>query len=180
MRPGRAHGVRGRGAWRTSSGRAGSKSLIVNALSDTLEPSTGAWARHPSWGRGGSEVCDPGTVRWIGLEILGNARGAANARLRPSLEGQWLAEVELLESKELPSPVTAGRISGELKLEPMGPAPTSVYTGTSTLDFSPLGLRLGSDEMLVSVEESGVRMILDPSVDHGHVAATVAGGAPRL
>ena len=112
--------------------------------------------------------------------ILGNARRAANARLRPSLAGRWRVEVELLESKELPLAVTARRISGELKLEPVGAGPTSVYTGSSTLDFSPLGFRLGSAEVLASVEESDVRIILDPNVDHGHVAATVAGGADTL
>jgi hypothetical protein len=112
--------------------------------------------------------------------ILGNAHRAANARLRASLAGRWVAEVELLESKELPLPVRARRVSGELELKAVGPVPTSVYTGTSTLDFSPLGFRLGSVEVLVSVEESGVRIILDPNVDHGHVAATVSGGAGAL
>ena len=112
--------------------------------------------------------------------ILGNARRAANARLRPSLEGRWLAEVELVESKELPLPVRARRISGELELKAVGGVPTSVYTGSSTIDFSPLGFRLGSSEVLVSVEESGVRIILDPNVDHEHVAATVAGGAEAM
>ena len=112
--------------------------------------------------------------------ILGNAHRAANARLRPSLEGWWVAEVELVESKELPLPVTTRRIFGELELKAVGEAPTSVYTGSSTLDFSPLGFRLGSTDVLVSVEESGLRIILDPNVDHGHVAATVAGGADAM
>jgi hypothetical protein len=112
--------------------------------------------------------------------ILGNVHRAANARLRPSLEGQWLVEVELFESKELPLPVTAKRISGHVELKPVGPVPTSVYTGTSTLDFSPLGFRLGSVEVLASVEETGARFILDPNVDHGHVAATVSGSADTL
>jgi hypothetical protein len=43
-----------------------------------------------------------------------------------------------------------------------------------------VGLRLGSADVLASVEESGVRIILDPNVDHGHVAVTVSGGADTL
>lgn len=74
----------------------------------------------------------------------------------------------------------ARRITGELALEPVGSAPTSVYTGTSALDFSPLGFRLGSVEVLASVEETGVRVILDPNVDHGHVAVMVSGEADAL
>jgi hypothetical protein len=77
-------------------------------------------------------------------------------------------------------PVAARRISGELELVPVGPAPTSVYTGTSTLDFSLLGYRFGSVEVLASVEATGVRIILDPNVDHGHIAATVSGGADAM
>jgi hypothetical protein len=112
--------------------------------------------------------------------LLNNLSRAAAARLRPSLAGRWLAEVELLESGELPLPVTARKITGELELKPVPPIPTSVYTGISTLDFSPLGYRLGSVEVMVAVEETGVRIILDPNVDHGHVAATVTGGADEL
>lgn len=112
--------------------------------------------------------------------LLANVSRAAAARLRPSLAGRWLAEVELLESKELPLPITSRKISGELELKPVPPVPTSVYTGTSTLDFSPLGFKLGSVEVMVAAEETGFRIILDPNVDHGHVAATVAGGADEL
>jgi hypothetical protein len=80
----------------------------------------------------------------------------------------------------LPLPVTSRKLSGELELKPVPPLPTSVYTGTSTLDFSSLGFQLGSDEVMVAVEQAGVRIILDPNVDHGHVAATIAGGTDEL
>ena len=119
--------------------------------------------------------------------LLANVHRAATARLRPSLAGRWRVRVELLESKELPLPITARKISGELELKPvpLAPdaatgAPTSVYVGTSTLDLSPLGFRLGSTEVLASIEDTGVRIILDPNVDHGHVAVTVTGEADEL
>ena len=50
--------------------------------------------------------------------LLANVHRAAAARLRPSLAGRWRVEVELLESKELPLPVTARKISGELDRSP--------------------------------------------------------------
>jgi hypothetical protein len=119
--------------------------------------------------------------------LLHHVNLAARARLRPSLAGRWLVQVELLESNELPLPVTARKLSGELELRPvpLAPdaatgAPTSVYVGTSTLDFSPLGFRLGSTEVLASIENTGVRIILDPNVDHGHVAVTVTGESDEL
>ena len=95
---------------------------------------------------------------------------------RQSLAGRWLAEVELLEGLELPLPTTARTIRGELDLGAMPPT----HVGTSTLDFAPLGFRLGSGEVLVIVDQTGVRLILDPNVDHGHVAATVTGGTGEL
>ena len=43
------------------------------------------------------------------------------------------------------------------------------------MDFAPAGFRLGTDEVLVAVEEGRIRVILDPTVDHGHVVAVLTG-----
>ena len=112
--------------------------------------------------------------------ILGGIYRAAAERHRGALGGRWTAEIALLDSRELPLPTTSRTISGELQLEPVGGDSAEVYRGASALDWTPFGFQVGTGEILVVVEHASVRMILDPTVDHGHVVATLTGGAEEL
>ena len=114
--------------------------------------------------------------------LLAGVYRAAAEREGRKLGGRWTAEMRVLDSRELPLPVRATTITGELRLDPVGSAPgapaaepAAVYVGKSTVDFTPAGFRLGTDEVLVAVEESRIRVILDPTVDHGHVVAILTG-----
>ena len=86
----------------------------------------------------------------------------------------------MLDSRELPLAITERAISGEPVLEAVASDSGETYVGHSTLDFSPLGFRPGSSEVLAIVESGAVRLILDPTVDHGHVVGTVTGGVEGL
>ena len=119
--------------------------------------------------------------------LLARVYRIAGEREGRGLAGRWAAEVRVLEARELPLPVKARTIRGELLLEPVGSAPgkpaaepAAVYTGRSTVSFAPLGFLLTSDEVMVAVEEGRIRMILDPTVDHGHVVAILTGGDDEL
>ena len=92
-------------------------------------------------------------------------------------EGRWLVDIELLDGRELPLPPAGKAIRGELDLRAVS---SGLYSGSSTLDFAPLGFRLGSAEVMVTEDSSGVRLVLDPNVDHGNVTATVTGSADEL
>ncbi|HYC31870.1 MAG TPA: hypothetical protein VEB59_06235 [Gemmatimonadales bacterium] len=127
------------------------------------------------WERDHSELAAlaPATTMLAGIHRAAEAQ-------RQSLTGRWTADVRLLEARELPLRAAATVISGELTLEPVPGDSGEVYTGSTTLDFAPLGFRLGSAEALVAVEDTTVRLILDPTVDHGHVVATLTGGRGEL
>jgi hypothetical protein len=112
--------------------------------------------------------------------ILAGLHRAAGEQDRRGLAGRWTATIALRDSRELPLEPSARTISGELTLEPVATDTGETYIGRSTLDFSPLGFRVGSTEALAMVESGAIRMILDPTVDHGHVVATLSGGGNEL
>jgi hypothetical protein len=112
--------------------------------------------------------------------MLAGIHRAAEERSRHSLAGRWTAELALLDSRELPLAVTARAILGEIRLDRIASDTGETYVGHSTIDFSPLGFRLGSTEVLAIVESGAVRLILDPTVDHGHVVGTLTGGREGL
>lgn len=116
--------------------------------------------------------------------LLGHVYRAAEAR---SLAGRWLVQIELLDARELPLPSRTKAIMGEVQLSPVASAPAvedtapvSHYGGSSTLEFSGLGFRLGSSEVIATVTSDGVRLLFDPTVDHGHVVATVSRAEDEL
>jgi hypothetical protein len=160
--------------------------LLYSAL-----PTEDRWKRHPreeaarvrGWARDRPAVARlaPATT------MLANLERAAAEQERHALAGRWTAEVRVQESRDLPLPIKASAARGQLVLEPVAPAPAfegtepeAVYRGKSTLDFTALGFRLHSDEVLVAVAHDGIRLILDPTVDHGHVVAAVSGGEDEL
>ena len=112
--------------------------------------------------------------------MLAGIHRAAEERARRPLSGRWIADVRLLDGRELPLMATASAISGEVSLEPVPGDSAEVYSGAMTLDFAPLGFRLGSAGVLASADGAGVRIVLDPTVDHGHVVATLTGGEAEL
>jgi hypothetical protein len=116
--------------------------------------------------------------------LLGHVYRTAEAR---SLAGCWLVEVELLDARELPLPSRTRAIKGEVRLSPVASAPAvedtapvSHYVGSSTLEFSGLGFRLRSSEVIATVASDGIRLLFDPTVDHGHVVATVSRAEDEL
>ena len=94
------------------------------------------------------------------------------------LTGRWSGWFRLAAASRLPYPTTAREVSGELRFRP-APEPAQpqdsaawrpVHEGSSAVEFRPLGFTLGSAETLGwHIAEDTVRIILDPTVDHGHV-----------
>jgi hypothetical protein len=113
--------------------------------------------------------------------MLGYVSRYAEGR-RPSLAGRWTVELELLDSKNPALPVTARVTRGMLTLTATAEGPDSLpsstaYSGTSAVDLTPLGIRLASAEVMAVNSADELRMILDPTVDHGHVVVrAVVGG----
>lgn len=94
------------------------------------------------------------------------------------LTGRWSGWFRLSTHSRLPYPTTAREVSGELLFRPAPAPPRSqgsaawplVHEGSSAVEFRPLGFTLGSAEILGwYITEDTVRIILDPTVDHGHV-----------
>ena len=121
-----------------------------------------AWAaEHPSF-----------AARAPAATMLGHAYRMTEKR---SPAGVWDVEIDLLDARELPHPTTARTIRGTLRLEAVSTESPHLYAGRASLDLTPLGLGLGSSEVVAEATSDGTRIIFDPTVDHGHVVATVTG-----
>ena len=101
-----------------------------------------------------------------------------------SLTGRWEARFVLTRSSRLPFPTLAREVSGEIRFSPAAPPPLAqdaatwrlVYPGTAAVDFLPLGFKLGNAEALGwHATPDTVRIILDPTVDHGGVEVVGTG-----
>ena len=91
-----------------------------------------------------------------------------------ALTGAWDARFELDSAWHLPAQPRTHAITGRIDFS-QGTAtdslhPQPVYAGHSQIDFKPLGFRLGSSEAIGWYTASDtIKVILDPTVDHGHV-----------
>jgi hypothetical protein len=107
----------------------------------------------------------------------------------PSLTGRWRAWFRLDSAAGLPSVTRAREVTGRLEFRPAPPASLPhdvrtwrrVHTGTLAIDFTPLGFAVAGSETLGWYGDGDtVRIILDPSVDHGHVELVGSGSADQI
>jgi hypothetical protein len=123
-------------------------------------------------------------MRWFtGVVLTGGLALAQTNPAResigsPSLTGRWHAQFRLDTASRLPFATRAQELSGQVDFKPAPPAPSPregstwrlVHAGTAAVEFMPFGFALGSTEVLAWYEgRDTVRIILDPTVDHGHV-----------
>jgi hypothetical protein len=110
--------------------------------------------------------------------ILGSLALSACSPRSPDrdLEGRWRAAFVLDSTWRLGSQPRAHALSGVLALGPVpatspeGDSVPVVHAGHVTVDFEPFGFKLWHDEALGwHMSQDSVRIILDPTVDHGLV-----------
>jgi hypothetical protein len=113
-----------------------------------------------------------------GVVDLRHTNRPQKSAVPPSLAGRWEAWFRLDTASRLPSETSAREVTGVVHFSPAlaAPSPQSspadrvVHAGTSAIDFRPFGFVLGSAEVLGWYENPDtVRIILDPTVDHGHL-----------
>jgi hypothetical protein len=101
-----------------------------------------------------------------------------------SLEGAWRARFELDSAWRLPGTPSARVASGRLWFEDASDAPAGaapVYPGRFSVDFSVLGFQPGGQEAIGwYLPGDSLRIILDPSVDHGHLELVGAQAVNRI
>ena len=101
------------------------------------------------------------------------------------LTGTWEARFTLDSTWQLPDAPERHAIAGRIVFGP-GTAtdslhPEPVYPGHSELDFSPFGFQVRSADALGwYLGGDSIRAILDPQVDHGHVALVGRGREGRF
>ena len=105
------------------------------------------------------------------------------------MTGRWEARFRLIHTSRLPLPTLAREVSGEVRFAPAAPPPLPedapawrlVHQGEVAVDFRPFGFVLGETEALGwYASPDTVRIILDPTVDHGHVEVVGSGTATEL
>jgi hypothetical protein len=96
----------------------------------------------------------------------------------PNLTGRWYAWFRLERGSRLPLATRAHEVTGEVRFSSAPSAPTPqdaatwrrVHAGTAAIEFKPFGFVLGSAEVLGWYQgRDTVRIIFDPTVDHGNV-----------
>ena len=108
------------------------------------------------------------------LLLLGTLLPARSFTSPRDMTGAWDARFDLDSTWNLPNQPRTHAITGRLDFKP-GTATDSlhrrpVYPGHSQLDFTPFGFRLGSTKAIGWFTPGDtIRVILDPTVDHGHV-----------
>jgi hypothetical protein len=118
-------------------------------------------------------------MRIITLAVLGTlvACGSSATPRAYHLEGQWSASFTLDSAWRLVREPQARELSGAITLSaaPQTAADAApekhVHSGTVAVDFGPFGFALARNGVIAwPLGADSVRMILDPTVDHGHVA----------
>ena len=142
------------------------------------------WSASTSKGESTSMDWCRADPRWFTAVLLSGGLALAQANPdRPStpppcLTGRWHAWFRLDSASRLPLATRAHEVTGEVRFSPAPPAPIPqdsatlrrVHAGTAAIEFKPFGFVLHSAEVLGWYEgRDTVRIILDPTVDHGHV-----------
>ena len=137
----------------------------------------------------------PGGPRWFSSVVLIGSLsltslGCASATPKPpSLTGRWRAWFRLDTASRLPFAAQAREVTGQLYFRPAPPASLPqdartwrlVHPGTVAVEFKPFGFALGTTEALGWYQgKDTVRIILDPTVDHGHVELVGSGAAEEI
>ena len=122
--------------------------------------------------------------RWFTAVLLtgGLALAQTNpgrpAAAPPNLTGRWHAWFRLDSASRLSLATQAHEVTGEVLFSSAPSAPTPhdaatwrrVHAGATAIEFKPFGFVLGSAEALGWYEGGDtVRIIFDPTVDHGNV-----------
>lgn len=122
--------------------------------------------------------------RWFAAVLLSGGLALAQtnpsrqAAAPPNLTGRWHAWLRLDSASRLPLATRAHELTGEVRFSSAPSAPTPqnaarccrVHAGTIAIEFKPFGFVLGTAEALGWYEGGDtVRIIFDPTVDHGHV-----------
>lgn len=111
-------------------------------------------------------------IVWVSLA----ACGRPSKRQMVTLAGQWQADFSVDSASQLPNSATGKRVSLSLDVLPTqsneadsaSPA-RIVHAGSWHGDFTTLGFSVRGHELLAWRVGDQISLILDPSVDHGHV-----------
>jgi len=97
----------------------------------------------------------------------------------PTLDGRWKLSLVLDSAWRTPQRPSARTLAGELLVDPVEPRPAggvelpTVHTGSFVVDFRRFGFVVYGATLFASAYATdSVRIVLNPTVDHGHVQLT--------